>query len=291
MKTFSIQPSETERSERVGCVLCGSDRAHDHWCCEGFTFVRCEQCGHIYQNPRPIFDDLKSRYQDEYFDYELENDAQFFDLMQRGLADIDFDRIEANTAKPRRFLDIGCATGMLVAHLASRGWEAAGTEICVPAAQFGAEQRGATIHVGTIEELSFPSRSFDLVHFSHVIEHVPDPRAFLREVARITRPGGHVVIVTPNTASFQAKRYGDHWRSAIADHLNLFSRGSLARLMQDCGFEVVRTKTWGGIAVGMAPPIIKKPADRLAKIFGFGDVVLQLGIRSTESGNSRSETS
>lgn len=280
MKTFSMQPAEHESQETVFCAVCGSGRFRPYWRCDGFVFVRCRDCGHIYQNPRPVFGDLKKRYQDEYFDYELENDAQFFDLMRRGLQDIDFDSLEANTPKPRRFLDIGCATGMLVAHLAERGWEAEGLEICVPAAEFGTTKRGVTIHVGTVDEIMFPEGHFDLVHFSHVIEHVPDPGAFLGEVARITRPGGHVVIVTPNTASLQARLFGASWRSAIADHLNLFSRRSLSRLMHEAGFELVATKTWGGIAHGMAPGIVKRPVDRLAKAFGFGDVVLELGRRA-----------
>lgn len=270
-------PKVDERKELVRCVLCGSSNSRVHWECDGYAFVRCSRCGHIYQNPKPVFDDLKERYQDDYFQYELENDQPFFELMRKGLEDIRFDRIEASIPSPRRALDIGCATGMLVRYLSERGWHAEGVEICAPAARFGREKRGVTIHVGTLDSQRFPDRSFDLVHFSHVIEHVPDPRTFLGEVVRVTKPGGYVVVVTPNTASLQARLFGRNWRSAIADHMNLFSRRTLRRLMEEAGLSVTATKTWGGIAAGVAPAIVKRPADRLAKLLGFGDVVLQLG--------------
>ncbi len=276
-----MTPDAGERQEESFCVVCGSEESFPYWDCGDFGFHRCRNCGHIFQNPRPVFDDLKERYQDEYFEYELENDAPFFDLMRRGLDDIDFDAIEASMPEAARALDIGCATGMLVEHLAARGWQAEGVEICVPAAMYGWKHRHIPIRTGTLDDQAYEDGRFDFVHFSHVIEHVPDPRAFLEEVARITRPGGYVVIVTPNTRSLQALMFGSQWRSAIADHLNLFSSSSLERLMSETGFSVMRTKTWGGIAEGLAPGWVKRPVDRLAKPFGYGDVVLKLGRRSS----------
>lgn len=276
-----MTPDAGERQENSFCVVCGSTDSYHYWDCDGFGFHRCRHCGHLFQNPRPVFDDLKDRYQDEYFEYELENDVQFFDLMKRGLDDIEFDAIEASMPPSPRALDIGCATGMLVEHLVSRGWKAEGVEICVPAARYGQEHRHIPIHIGTLEKQRFEDGAFDFVHFSHVIEHVPDPRGFLEEVARITRPAGYVVIVTPNTRSLQALLFGSRWRSAIADHLNLFSGASLERLMGETGFITLRTKTWGGIAEGLAPRWIKRPVDRFAKPLGYGDVVLKLGRRSS----------
>lgn len=119
-----------------------------------------------------------------------------------------------------------------------------------------------------------------MIHFSHLIEHVPDPRGFLREVRRILKPGGFAVITTPNVDGFQARLFKKGWRSAIADHLVLFSRRTLGKVIDESGFQTLRTVTWGGLAVGTAPLVIKKPLDKLAKRFGFGDVVLFLAQKT-----------
>ncbi len=271
-----MSPSDSERTDEVSCVVCGSVSDRPYWDCGGFRFVRCAACGHVYQNPQPVFDDLQNRYQDDYFDYELENDASFLDLMLRGLGDIDFDALTESLPRPRRFLDVGCATGALLQHLRTEDWQVEGVEICVPAAEYGRTVRNVDIHVGTLDRIEFAQGLFDVVHFSHVIEHVPDPRQFLRDVWQVMKPGGYTIIVTPNTSGFQAKLFGARWRSAIADHLNLFSTKNLKRIVLESGFDVLTHRTWGGIAQGMAPRWIKHPADRLAKPLGFGDVVLVL---------------
>jgi ubiquinone/menaquinone biosynthesis C-methylase UbiE len=121
-----------------------------------------------------------------------------------------------------------------------------------------------------------PAASFDVVHSSHVIEHVPEPDRYLSEIYRLLPPGGYCICVTPNLASFQAQVFKAQWRSAIADHVHLFSVRSLTRLFRQTGFELIKSKTWGGIAQGMAPAGIKRMWDTLAKQLGFGDVMIIL---------------
>jgi len=241
--------------------------------------VRCSGCRLVFQNPQPVFDDLRRRYAERYFRYELENEHNFFGLMKLGLSDIRFDRLSAGIPRPRRFLDVGCATGMLLAHLRNRGWEVEGVEVCPQSAEHGVRERGLRIHVGTLEEASLPPDAFAVVHFSHLIEHVPDPRAFLCEVRRILAPDGHLIVTTPNVDGFQARLFGQRWRSAIADHLVLFSKRTLRETLARSGFRVVKVRTWGGLAKGAAPGWIKRPVDALAKPLGFGDVVLMLAVK------------
>jgi len=276
VKTFSMRPARTEIRVRVSCPVCGGSETALHWACGEFSFERCRNCGHVYQNPQPRFEDLKERYADEYFDYELTNDKTFFTLMQQGLSDIQFQELEAHLTDNRHFLDVGCATGVLLEHLSSRGWDVQGVEICEPAARYGRDVRKVPIHIGTLEDAAFADNTFSFVHFSHVIEHVPDPRGFLSEVRRVLQPGGFLVVVTPDIASFQAALYGSRWRSAIADHLHLFSHNGLFRLLSDTGFHVQKRKSWGGIPAGAAPNWLKRPADLLAKRLNVGDVMLFL---------------
>jgi 2-polyprenyl-3-methyl-5-hydroxy-6-metoxy-1,4-benzoquinol methylase len=273
VKTFSVGPKD-ERFRDVPCAGCGSTERRLRLRCEGFRFWRCGRCGLVYQNPQPVFEDLRRRYGEGYFDYELENDRNFFNLMLLGMRDVGFDALPPGRFSSRTFLDVGCATGMLVEHMRDLGWKARGVEICQESARYGIERRGVDIALGTLEENRFEDGSFSVVHFSHVIEHVPDPVGMLREVRRILTADGMALITTPNINGLQARLFGSRWRSAIADHLTLFTRRTLRRMLEATGFRVLKVVTWGGLAVGTAPAWLKRPVDRLAKRWGFGDVML-----------------
>jgi SAM-dependent methyltransferase len=284
VKTWSSTPG-VERTEAVACALCGARNAAPHRAGEApggaaFAFVRCRRCGLVYQDPRPVFEDLRRRYGPSYFAYELANEENFFGLMRLGLADIAFERAAAGMPSPRAFLDVGCATGMLLAWMKGRGWQVQGVDVCRESAEYGERVRGVRIRAGTLEEARFADGSFSVVHFSHLIEHVDDPRAFLQEARRVLRDDGLVVIATPNIGGFQARLFGARWRSAIVDHLVLFSRQTLRRMLAETGFAVEREVTWGGLAAGTAPPWLKRPADRLAKRWGLGDVMLFLARKA-----------
>jgi len=277
-KTYSSAPG-VEQQETIPCPGCGTWRAQQMLACDGFAFVRCSACSLVYQNPRPVFEDLRRRYAGQYFAYELENERVFLGLMKLGLRDIGFNELTAAMPGPRTLLDIGCATGMLIESMKGEGWDARGVDVCRESAEYGIAHRGVSIFVGTLEEARFPAESFSIVHFSHLIEHVPDPRGFLGEVRRVLAPQGYAIITTPNVDGFQARLFGKGWRSAIADHLTLFSKRTLGRLVTESGFEIRQTVTWGGLAAGTAPGMIKKPVDLLAKKWGFGDVVLCLAAK------------
>jgi 2-polyprenyl-3-methyl-5-hydroxy-6-metoxy-1,4-benzoquinol methylase len=279
MKTYSVGPGK-EKLLRISCHLCGSNRYRPHLKGADCTFVRCSACGLVYQNPQPVFEDLRLRYGEGYFQYEIENEANFFNLMKLGLGDIHFEELTAGWRQPKRFLDVGCATGMLLAHLRERGWSVQGVELCRESAEYGQNHRNLDIHIGTLEEALFPASHFAMIHFSHLIEHLPDPRLFLEEVRRILSEHGYLIVVTPNIDGLQARLFKSNWRSAIADHLTLFSKRTLRMLLEEAGFTVMKTVTWGGLARGTVPEPIKRPADYLAKKLGFGDVVLTLSRKA-----------
>jgi SAM-dependent methyltransferase len=276
MKTYFTVPKPEEQYEPVRCPVCGQGTTRPYWQFEGYAFARCVGCSHVFQNPRPRPADLARRYDEDYKQYEIENAENFFKLMQLGLADLGFDEIEASLPAGSRFIDIGCATGVLVRHMADRGWESVGVELCEGSANYGRRHRGVDIRTCTLESAAFPDAHFDLVHSSHVIEHIPEPGAFVDEIRRVLKPGGWCVTVTPCVTGLQARLLGRHWRSAIADHVHLFSPEGLKRLYADRGLQPVRLKTWGGIAKGLAPAPIKTVLDRLAKRYGFGDVMALL---------------
>jgi SAM-dependent methyltransferase len=177
---------------------------------------------------------------------------------------------------------VGCATGALLDALRGSGWDPQGVEISEAQAGYGERRHGLPIFAGTLEAAAFPAASFALVHASHLIEHLNSPASFLDEAARILAPGGLLVLTTPNADGLQARLLGSKWRSAIYDHLYLFSLRTLRSLLESRGFSVSRTVSWGGWARGLRPAFIKKPMDHLAKRLGFGDVMAILARKAGE---------
>jgi len=277
MRTFSKFPSADEASRRVRCPVCGGDNFRLKWEIEGASYVSCRKCRLILQNPQPVQTALKARYDAEYFDYEIRNEESFFRLMMLGLEDAGFfEKIVPTLPKKRKILDIGCATGRFLNHFRQAGWETSGAELCVESVEYGNREYGVNIVASSLEDSDFPDSGFSVVHASHLIEHVNDPAAFLEEVERVLMPGGVFICVTPSADGFQAVIFGSSWRSVIPDHVTLFRKSTLKKMIQKSGLRVEMIKTWGGLAVGTAPGWIKKTADFLAKKWGFGDVVLMV---------------
>jgi len=274
-------PADDGNSRKIPCACCSGEEFKAALDCEGFSFVRCASCGLVQRNPQPLPEEIKERYAklygDDYLSYELKNEAAFLKLQQLALTDAGFDKLEkesfARKAEAPSALDIGCATGALLDDLRSRGWRVTGVEIS-PSAQYAMNTRKLDVRNIPLEENKFADKSFDVVLASHLIEHLNDPKNFLLEIYRILKDNGFCFITTPNIRGFQARLFGSSWRSAIFDHLYLFSDISLSNMLKSAGFKIGSIRTWGGLAAGSAPRWLKKAADVLAKKSGCGDVMI-----------------
>ena len=191
-------------------------------------------------------------------------------------------------------LDVGCGGGELLRAALARGWRAAGAEPMAQAAELARSRApGADIRVGLSSEVGFEERSFDVVCAFHVLEHMPDARGFLRQLARFARPGGLVVAETPNYASLLRRRHGANWiHLRPLEHLAHFTPRTMHGAFTGAGLEVVRitTPTWivdehtgDELAAELAlrrPPRVRAFARGLEALYrrrGVGAVVLAAG--------------
>jgi len=269
-------PVSAVKSEIAPCALCGNSKFKKKLNCEGFYFVRCVKCGLVQRNPQPDKNEIIARYSDmfgkDYLSYEIANEGSFLNLQLLALKDANFEFDATQYGEPS-VLDIGCATGALLEHLRAKGWRVTGVEIS-PGGEYARNEKGLDVRSAVLEENNFDENSFEVVLASHLIEHLNDPRSFLTEVRRIIKKDGCFYITTPDISGFQARLFGAKWRSAIFDHLYLFSARTLIKMLKETGFRVTLRRTWGGLAAGMAPGWLKKMADRAVKIFGCGDVMI-----------------
>ncbi len=150
-----------------------------------------------------------------------------------------------------RLLDVGCGHGEYLARMRRRGWIVEGSEVDSAAVDWARESHGLTVHLGALESLRLPGDSYAAVTMSHVIEHVHDPVALLRECFRLLLPGGRLVLATPNIESFGHRWFGRNWSNLDPPrHLHLFTRRTLKECAARAGFRSIDVLCAPGYADG-----------------------------------------
>jgi SAM-dependent methyltransferase len=235
-------------TEMGACALCerregarlasGPDFEYDTTRME-LALWRCP-CGGVYLDPRPAPSALERIYPPDYYAYDFADRLRPIVRRVKAFA----ERAKLRVYRPflqegSRVLDIGCADGELLAALGSSCGLALGLEGVEfsPPAIAAAERRGITVHRGRIEEVSLPAQAFDVVIMNQLIEHVRDPLALLRAVARALRPGGHVFVETPNLDSLDARLFRRRYWGGyhLPRHFHLFDRRTLPALARRAG--------------------------------------------------------
>ena len=145
---------------------------------------------------------------------------------------------------PGRLLDVGAGNGYFV-HLARQefGWDATGLEISEKEARFAAEVLATPLRVESLE--AHAGRDYAAVTLFNVVEHVPDPLGLIAEAVAHLRPGGLIVVTTPNPDCIQVRVKGlRNWGMIQPPHhLNLFTRRSLGRLLERAGLVPIHYET------------------------------------------------
>jgi 2-polyprenyl-3-methyl-5-hydroxy-6-metoxy-1,4-benzoquinol methylase len=231
---------------------------------------QCQNCKIIYVERPPDFQEIQSWYGDRYFEPSLEPAKKIlalwqeslkqdnpglifhptgkqFSLVFQWLESLGLKEFEQKLGNGKKMLDLGCATSGLMAEFITRGWKAQGVELSPSAVKFD-QQMGFDVLQGTIEDAHFNPNSFDLITLTHVIEHLPDPLATLKEAARILKPSGKLFIRTPNAESLPRLLAGTPW-FGDHDHLFFFGNRSLANLLEKCKFRVIGVKSYLGIDI------------------------------------------
>lgn len=144
-----------------------------------------------------------------------------------------------------KLLDLGCGGGRLLNRMKKRGWQVEGVDFDEQACNKVTLRYGITTHVGDITQCDIATNSFDVICMSQTIEHLYDPNSTLRECLRILKPGGLLVMTTPNAESIGARQFGAFWRGWEAPrHLYLFTVESLRQLSDQAGFTVADACTY-----------------------------------------------
>lgn len=143
-----------------------------------------------------------------------------------------------------RVLDIGCGNGGLLFNLKQLGWECVGFEMDVKAAETARNRYGIPVYVGNLDLLQQKEKPFDVITSKHVIEHLIDPIAELNIYKQLLRPGGKMIIATPNMDSLGSKWFNSSWLAMDPPrHFHIFNKGTLRRCLENAGLRVDSIRT------------------------------------------------
>ena len=147
-----------------------------------------------------------------------------------------------------RLLDAGCGAGILIREARLRGWSADGVELSAElAARARVNNPEANIITGDIQNQEPKERGYDAVICLDILEHVLSPITMVENCREILRPGGLLMLQTPNTRSLRGRVRGAKWEMLDPDqHMNLFSPDALRVLLTTVGFDILEMTTASG---------------------------------------------
>jgi 2-polyprenyl-3-methyl-5-hydroxy-6-metoxy-1,4-benzoquinol methylase len=174
---------------------------------------------------------------------------------------------------PRDVLDVGCSSGYLAAPLAAAGARVVGVELDPDAAE---EARAfcADVLVGDFDsmELPFEAASFDAIVCGDLVEHLRDPKRALERLRPLLRPGGRLVLSTPNIANWAMRLslLGGRWRyteRGILDrtHTHLFTRKTLVETVEAAGYSVLELDHTAPVPFA-GTPAVERVAHAIARL-------------------------
>ncbi|MEB2283940.1 MAG: bifunctional glycosyltransferase/class I SAM-dependent methyltransferase [Myxococcales bacterium] len=223
------------------CPLCGGDACSPVAAAHGYRMVRCRGCGLWYLNPPPSQTTLAHLYDSSYFASPAAHAAGYGDYAAAAAdARATFRRRLAlvnGHVGSGRLLDVGAGYGYLVEAATARFPERWIVERSTAAAARAPQD--VRVVTGTWEQVTVPDCYFDVVSMQDCIEHFLDPLAALAKARAALRPGGALLVVTPNVASRLARLQGRRWVSLkFPEHVVLFSPTTLRRALEHSGFRI-----------------------------------------------------
>ena len=219
------------------CAVCGAAGSEATL---GGLLRRCRSCAFQWTAtglapPDQLYDE--SYYESESYKRYFAMAAQWrFEAARR------LDWVFAHT-RPASLIEAGSAGGFFLEAARRRGVAVEGVEISEVASRYARDQLGLPVRCGDFER-TVPAAPVDAVCAFHVLEHVTDPREFLRAARGMLAPGGTLVLEVPNIASAAARRQGPGWVDlSLRYHYWHFDPASLARLVTGSGFRIVDADT------------------------------------------------
>jgi len=209
---------------------------------ENFELLLDEELQLLKTHPQPELSALGKYYESD--DYISHTDAKrsLFEKLYHLVKSYSLKKKVGiiNSYHPEKgsLLDIGAGTGDFLVTAKTAGWQITGIEPNENAKKL-AISKGISFQ-NTIE--SIENQQFDVITMWHVMEHVPDVTHQIKELKRLLKPNGTIIIAVPNYKSYDAKHYGIFWAAYdVPRHLWHFSKTSIEKLVSRENMKLIKT--------------------------------------------------
>lgn len=227
-------------ANRSVCALCGSADFKPFWK-KDFVMGVCNQCGLVYMNPVD-WDMLDDLYRNKY-DYAKLGSERFpapspWDRERGAWVDSFFEQ----TGTKRRLVDIGCGAGKLLSVFSAGKWDRCGVEPDKDSATYAHNSRGLDVQNCFLAQAKLDDGVFDAVIMASTFEHLQDPNAELKVMARILKPDGKLFLEVPNLEHPHGFYIDFAYSTGFVptpEHLFCYSLKSLRAMLAKNGFRVV----------------------------------------------------
>lgn len=240
------------------CVICGSHERQFLFKAEDLLYgmavqsdadaasvVRCGSCGLIYLWPQPARP--QDFYPSDYAPYDPES-ADIARSVGRSAGLLRKAQVAQQYGRGG-WLDIGCAAGEFLATMQNLDcrplW---GMDQSKQALLTARRRFDLNVWQGDLPGLPFADQAVGTVTMWHVLEHLPQPKDALQDIARVLCTDGVLIVACPMADSWEARLFGRYWAGYdVPRHLYAFSRQTLPRLLQQAGFEAFEVPgvVWG----------------------------------------------
>jgi len=234
-------------SSNAFCHLCDRVvRSEENYARRGpWSYLQCPTCGLVFLHPVPDKKVLQDFYNNS---YEVDFESYFMGVKHRSRSTL--QELAKHFPNRGRLLEVGCSYGGFLAEARRDGWDVTGIEISENASAYAREKLGLRVFSGTLsDQVHNLGAPYDALAMFHVIEHVQDPLALLASCRQLIKPGGLLILKTPNVASAIAKITGSswHWVSPPA-HLYLYSPETLGKSLTKSGYQALKFQSSQGDA-------------------------------------------
>jgi len=223
-----------------------------------FKIVECNYCGVQFINPQPSYKEL-SKYYDNKKYYSLKRIDKnsyktklklflyklYFIKNKRYLLKILFSPIKfmirtVIIEKDKKLLDIGCGSGQFLYEMKQLGLDVSGIENGILDKELADNLR---IQNKDLISAKYPSNYFDVITINHVLEHLNNPTATIREIYRILNQDGKLIIGIPNTNSLANKLFNKNWLAYdVPRHLFNYSDKLLIGFLKKNKFKIKKIR-------------------------------------------------